>query len=456
MNSQQLHSAQQKFFGTHQTRDVAFRIEQLKKLKSILKENEDQLFQAIKKDFGKSGFETYVSELALLYHEINTFIRKVKKWSRRKKVSTGLANFPAKSYVIPEPLGTSLVISAWNYPYQLSLVPAATAIAAGNTVILKPSEVPATTSNVLARLINDNFSQEFFAVVEGGVPETTELLELPFDKIFFTGSSTVGKIVYAAAARNLTPVTLELGGKSPTFVLPDCDLKMAAKRIVWSKFLNAGQTCIAPDYILVHQSIEQEVIDALTAELKSCGSQPDDIGKKYVQIINDKHFQRLTNLIDRDRVCYGGDVDSEARFISPTLMRNCSFEDQVMQEEIFGPILPLLTFTDLDQAIGTVNELPKPLACYVYGRDRAQIDKVLNEVSFGGGAVNESVMHISNSRLPFGGVGASGIGSYHGQAGFEAFSHFKSILDKPSWFEAPLKYPPYSEWKRRLIAWLIE
>lgn len=456
MKIQEIYTKQQDFFNSNKTKDVSFRIEQLKKFKKVLKENEDLLYKAIYEDFGKSEFETYVSELSLLYHEINNFVKKIRKWSKRKKVSTGFANFPAKSYIIPEPLGTTLIIGAWNYPYQLSLVPAITSLAAGNTVILKPSELPAKTSETMAKIINDNFPSDYFCVIEGGVKETTELLEYRFDKIFFTGSIPVGRIIYQAAAKHLTPVTLELGGKSPTFVLADTDIKMTAKRIVWAKFLNAGQTCVAPDYVLVDKLIEEKFLEALKSEIEKYPTDSKHQNENYLKIINTNNFNRLSKLIDSDKICFGGYTNRDERFISPTILQDISFEDEVMKDEIFGPILPVLSFTDLDEAIKMVKKRPKPLACYIYSKNRKTINKLLKEISFGGGAVNDSLMHLSNSNLPFGGVGLSGIGSYHGKSGFDTFSHNKSILDKPFWLEPNIKYAPYSKTKLKIIKWLLE
>lgn len=456
MEIKEIVKEQQAFFNSNKTKDVSFRIEQLKKLKQILKENEPILFKAIYDDFGKSEFETYVSELALVYHEINNFIKNCSKWSKIKRVSTGLANFPAKSYIIPEPLGVTLVIGAWNYPYQLSLNPAITALAAGNTVVLKPSELPAKTSAVMAKIISDNFPSNYFCVVEGGVKETTELLEHRFDKIFFTGSTPVGKIIYQAAAKNLTPVTLELGGKSPTFVLADADIKMTAKRIVWAKFLNAGQTCVAPDYILVEKSIEIRFLEALKQELEQSFNFKNDIEQNYVRIINAKNFDRLSKLIDNEKVFVGGTLNAETRFISPTILHHISFDDEIMKDEIFGPILPVISFTNLNEVVQKVKEKPKPLSCYIYSKNKKVVTKLLKELSFGGGAINDSVMHLSNSNLPFGGVGLSGIGNYHGKAGFDSFTHYKSILEKPFWFEANFKYAPYSSLKLKIIKFLFE
>lgn len=447
---------QHNFFNSNKTKETDFRIQQLKKLKNLLKENEDLLYDAIYKDFGKSKYETYISELSLIYHELNVFIKKTKKWSKKKNVSTNFANFPSKSYIIPEPLGNSLVIGAWNYPFQLSLIPAITALAAGNTVILKPSEVPANTSRVMAKIINENFPPEYFRVVEGGVKETTELLENKFDKIFFTGSINVGRIVYQAAAKHLTPVTLELGGKSPTFVLADCNIKVTVQRIVWAKFLNAGQTCVAPDYILVEKSIENEFLAALKNEIEKFHKNDSDIEDNYLRIINAYNFERLNSLIDSDKLYCGGVINKENRFISPTVLKNVTFDDKIMEDEIFGPILPVIPFTDLDKMIKEVKKRSKPLSCYIYSKNKKVINKLLNEISFGGGAINDSMMHLSNDKLPFGGVGFSGMGNYHGKAGFDSFSHHKSILHKPFWYESGIKYPPYSDFKIKLMKYLME
>ncbi|VFQ44262.1 aldehyde dehydrogenase [Desulfoluna butyratoxydans] len=451
MDAKGLVEKQREYFNTNATKDPAFRVGQLKKLKALLKANEARLNAAIYEDFGKSEFETYLTELSQIYHEIDMFVKKVPRWSRRKRVPGSLANVPSRSYILPEPLGTTLVIGAWNYPYNLSLIPALSALAAGNTVILKPSELPARTSQIMAEIINQGFSDAYFHVVEGGVEETTELLENAFDKVFFTGSIPVGRIIYQKAARHLTPVTLELGGKSPTFVLSGCDIRVAARRIAWAKFLNAGQTCIAPDYVLVEKEVEAPLLAALKEEIQTRYAPGETLRENYVQIINERNLERLAALIDPAKVHHGGEVDRDTRTISPTLMNGVNFEDPVMEDELFGPVLPVIAFSDLDEAIGKVKERSKPLACYVYAKDRVRIRKILREVSFGGGAVNDSLMHLSNPNLPFGGVGASGMGNYHGKAGFRAFTHYKSILDKPTFFEAPLKYWPYAPWKLKLI-----
>lgn len=445
---------QRLFFHTNQTKSLPFRIKALKKLKSILQENETLLYEAIYIDFKKSAFDTYTNELGLLYKDIDEAIPRLKKWSRIKKVSTNWVNFPAKSYIVPEPLGNTLIIGAWNYPYQLSLAPAIAAIAAGNTIILKPSELPKNTSRALARIINKNFNPNFFYVMEGGVEETTFLLNQKWDKIFFTGSVTVGKIVYEAAAKHLTPVTLELGGKSPAIVTADCNLKMTVKRLIWAKFLNAGQTCIAPDYVYVHKAIEAEFLKACQKEIEASHFSFEN--QNYVQIINEKNHKRLTELIDSNKIFFGGNHDIGNRYIQPTLLNNITEEDAIMKEEIFGPILPVLSYMDLSDIIHKIKQRPKPLSCYVFTNDRHTKKRILNELSFGSGSINEAVMQISNSKLPFGGVGESGIGSYHGEHGFRTFSHYKSILEKPNWLELNLKYFPHTLKKLKIIKFLLK
>lgn len=444
---------QRAFFNSNQTKDIDFRVQQLAKLRNLLKDNDALLNGAIYADFKKSAFDTFTTELALLYIEIDKTIRNLKKWAKRKRVRTDLANFPAKSYIIPEPLGVCLIIGAWNYPYQLAFSPAIAAIGAGNTVILKPSELPSESSKVMARLINENFDPAFFKVIEGGIPATTELLAQRFDKIFFTGSVPVGKIVYQAAAKNLTPVTLELGGKSPAIITDDGHLDVTVKRIIWAKFLNAGQTCIAPDYVLLPHALEQRFLELAKKEIEKENFSIQN--GNYVQIINAGNVNRLARLLDNEKIYYGGNYDEQSRIFEPTLMHHVSFDDKVMQEEIFGPILPVITYETLDAAIAKIKEREKPLSCYVFTSSKELKNKILNEISFGSGAINDAMMQITNSNMPFGGVGESGIGSYHGENGFKTFSHYKSILEKPTWFEPNLKYFPHSEKKLRWVKFLI-
>lgn len=449
-------NSQLEFFNTNATKDVDFRISQLKKLQEILKANEALLDEAIYKDFRKSSFENYVTELSLIYHEINLALKNLKEWSKRISVPTNMANLPGFSYIIPEPLGVTLTIGAWNYPYQLSLSPIVPALAAGNTAIIKPSELSMNTSKVMAQLINENFDEKYLHVVEGGVEETTSLLKEKFDKIFYTGSSNVGKIIMKAAAEHLTPVTLELGGKSPTFVFNDANLKMAAKRIVWAKFLNGGQTCVAPDYILAEKGVKEKLISAIKQQILEVHGNDPQKSEAFVRIINPRHYHRILQLIDKDKLVLGGESDESDLYISPTIMDNVSFDDAVMQEEIFGPVLPVIEFDNLDWAIKKVKDRPKPLALYVFTGKGSSRDKIFHEISFGGGAVNDAVVHLANSNLPFGGVGNSGMGSYHGKAGFDSFSHYKSILNKSTLIEPPIKYPPYVDWKKKLLKRLLE
>lgn len=447
---------QYNFFNSNKTKDLAFRLAQLKKFKQLIKEYEDEFYTAIYTDFGKSEPETFLTELSQIHHELNMGIKHLKRWSKKKRVATNLSNLPAKSYIIPEPLGNTLVIGAWNYPYALSLIPMVSAMAAGNTVILKPSELPTHTAKVMAKMINTNFPAEYLYVQEGGVELTTELLTYKFDKIFFTGSIPVGKVVYEAAAKHLTPVTLELGGKSPAIVLADTNIKVSAKRLVWAKFLNAGQTCVAPDYILVDKAIEKDFLKAVKEEIDNYYQNEDGFRENYLQIINDKNRDRLEQLIDPSKVYCGGQVDKDYRLIAPTVMHNVSFDDKIMKDEIFGPILPVISFTALEDVIAQVKSQSKPLACYIYSNSKTKVKRLLREISFGGGAINDSVMHLTNPNLPFGGVGYSGMGNYHGEAGFRTFSHYKSILHKTSWLELPLKYYPYSAKKMKLVRRLFE
>ncbi|TDE10751.1 aldehyde dehydrogenase [Dyadobacter psychrotolerans] len=446
---EELVKLQRSYFNSNATKPVDFRITQLQKLYDLILLNEDKLGDAIHKDYGKAKFETFLTELYIVYDELKTAISELSDWAQIKPIKTNLLNEPAKSYIIPEPLGVSLVIGPWNYPYQLSLGPVVAAIAAGCTVILKPSELTAHSSGLVAKLINENFDRKYLAAVEGGIPQTTALLEQKFDVIFFTGSVPVGKIVYQAAAKHLTPVILELGGKSPVIVTDDSDLEIAAKRMIWAKFINAGQTCIAPDYVYVHEQVQKEFLDKVAAEI--IAADYSIANENFVNIVNERNTSRVSALIDPSKVFVGGQYDIEKRFIEPTVMTGVTWEDKVMQEEIFGPILPILTYDDLDCVIAAIKERPKPLALYLFTKDETIKEKVLSEVSFGGGCVNEALMHISNGDLPFGGVGDSGIGNYHGQAGFKAFSHYKSILDKELVSDPDVKYSPHTEAKLALL-----
>lgn len=440
---------QKAYFNSNATKPVAFRLEQLKKLRNVLRVNEPKLTEAVYKDFQKGSFNTFLTEFAGVYTALNDAIKNLSKWAKIKRAGTGMVNAPGSSYIIPEPLGVALVIGSWNYPVNLTLVPAIAAMAAGNTVVLKPSELSGHTSAALSEIISSNFDAHYLAVVEGGVAETTELLAQSFDKIFFTGSVPVGKIVYQAAAKNLIPVTLELGGKSPLIIAPDAHLKTVIKRLVWGKFVNAGQTCVAPDYVLVHRSIEKRFLEGLKAEIEKSEFSLEK--ENYAQIINEKHFDRLMSLIEPAKVYVGGNNDRSKRVIYPTVLTNVSEDDKIMEDEIFGPILPVLRYDDIEEAIAFIKLRPKPLSLYLFSESSTLRKKIWREVSFGGGMVNDVIMHFVNDHLPFGGVGNSGMGNYHGEAGFKSFSHYKSVMSKPTLFEFPLKYYPISKLKFKLI-----
>lgn len=453
MSFQELFQKQKEFFQTGKTADIKFKKQQLQKLKDAVKKNEDKLYSAIYKDFGKSEFDTFSTEISFIYNEIDYYLKNLSSLAHPTDVSTNLVNLPGKSRIYYEPYGNTLVIGAWNYPFQLSIVPAISAIAAGNTVILKPSEIVENSAHAIQDLISSAFDESLFAVVQGGPEETGRLLELKFDKIFFTGSPAVGKIVYQAAAKNLTPVTLELGGKSPAIVTSNANLNVAAKRIVWGKFLNAGQTCIAPDYILADQLIKNELLSKIKEYIEKFDYSPKS--ENFTRIVNRKHFDRLTALIDPEKIYYGGHTDPEKLYIQPCVLDQVSFDDPVMQEEIFGPILPVIAYQDFDSALQSVKENEKPLSAYIFTESSFEKNKFLKEISFGGGCINDTLMHITNENLPFGGIGNSGFGSYHGQFGFESFSHRKSVIERAVWGEPNLKYPPYTDIKRKLIEKLL-
>ncbi|MEM8594171.1 MAG: aldehyde dehydrogenase family protein [Pseudomonadota bacterium] len=447
---------QEHFFEGH-TLDLKLRKQTLTKLMDVLKSNEDKLYEAIKKDLNKSSFETYMTEMAMIYHDIKVFRKKLSSWSRPKYVLTNIANMPGSSKIVPEPLGTSLIIGAWNYPYQLVLVPLVAAIGAGNTAIIKPSELAPHTSALMAMLINNNFDPKHIYVQEGGIEESTELLKLPFDKFFYTGSSHVGKIVMRAASEHLSSVTLELGGKSPCFVMPDANLKLSAQRLVWGKYLNSGQTCIAPDYVLVHESIKDKFVGLVVDQIKSIYGKTPETSEALINMVNKRHFDRVKELIDPGKVVHGGQSIEEQLFIEPTVMDNVTYDDPVMQEEIFGPIMPILTFSDFNTALDEVRRRPKPLAAYLFTRNGKVKKQFVSRLSFGSAAVNDTLVQITNNRLPFGGIGNSGVGGgYHGLHGFKLFSHYKPVLTRDTLSELPLKYPPFTSFKRFVMGKFLE
>lgn len=435
--------SQRQFFASGITRSIDFRIESLKKLQAAVLRNEKEIFEALRSDLGKSEFESYGSEIGIVLDEIRTAIWNVRSWSRPKRVRTSLAIFPAKSFIMYEPFGSVLIIAPWNYPFQLMLVPLIGAIAAGNCAVLKPSEIAPKTSSLIRKIISEIFPEEFIAVREGTAEVSKKLLNESFDYIFFTGGTTVAKSVMQAAARRLTPVTLELGGKSPAIVDKNCDVRSAAKRIVWGKFFNAGQTCVAPDYVLVHQSVKKELINNMVETLKSFYGSDASQSPDYGRIIDNRHFDRLRKFLKRGEIVAGGKSSKKERYIEPTIIDEVLWNHPIMKEEIFGPILPILSFDDLTTVIEAIRERPKPLALYVFTKRTDTADFVMNSLQFGGGCINDTVSHFANSRLPFGGIGESGVGQYHGKHTFLLFSHKKSIVKKPTWLDIPIRYPPY-------------
>lgn len=436
---------QHAFFNQGKTKDILFRVNQLKRLRAAILENQESIIDASKADMGKPAFESYIAELGFISREIRYVMKNLKSWSKPKKVSTPLMHFPASSHIYPEPLGVVLIIGPWNYPLELLMLPLVGAIAAGNCAILKPSELSPTTSATVARLIRNSFDASFIAVVEGGVKETQVLLSQRFDHIFFTGGTTIGQVVMEAAAKHLTPVTLELGGKTPCIVDKDTNIDTAARRIVWGKFLTAGQNCVAPDYLLVHKSVKGQFVERVIASIEEFYGKDPSKSPDYARIINDRHFARLSQLLGEGRIIVGGHTDPKDRYIAPTIIDNVSLNSKVMAEEIFGPILPIIEYADLSEAISIVNKRPKPLALYFFSKNRTNQQRILQETSSGGVCINDANVHISTSSLPFGGVGPSGMGSYHGKASFDTFSHMKSIMKRSFLLDMKMKYPPYKD-----------
>ena len=448
---QNILNKQREFFKSGKTLPVKVRLEYLKKLKEVIKANEQEIFDAIYKDLGKSSTEAYMCEVGLSLDEISYFQKNLKKFAKDKTVFTPITNFHARSYIKSVPWGNVLIISPWNYPFLLSIEPLIDAIAAGNTVVLKPSAYSPYTSEIVRKIVKEVFPEEYVAVVTGGREENKALLEMKFDYIFFTGSSNVGKEVLRKAAENLTPVSLELGGKSPCIVDKSANLKLAAKRIVFGKFVNCGQTCVAPDYVYCDKVVKDELVGYIRQEIsRQLGENPLE-NKNYGKIINEKHFNRLCGLINQDKVVSGGKTLPEALKIEPTVMDNVTWDDAVMKEEIFGPILPVLAYDNLDEIIDIIESKPHPLALYIFSSDKKNIKKVTELCRYGGGCVNDVVVHLATPEMPFGGCGESGMGSYHGKFGFDTFTHKKSILDKKTWFDLPIRYQPYSNLQNILL-----
>lgn len=438
---QKLVENQRSFFLSEQTLDYRFRIDNLRKLRNMLEKYEKSIYQALKQDLNKSTYETFTTELGFLYNEIKHAEKSLKDWMADELVDAPITHKGTKSFIRKEPYGVTLVISPWNYPLQLAIAPAIGAIAAGNTVIIKPSEFSPSTSSLLAKMVNETFDSSYLTVVEGDSESSKALLNQRFDYIFFTGSTPVGKIIMRKASEHLTPVTLELGGKSPVVVDKDADIGLTAKRIVWGKYTNAGQTCVAPDYMYVHQKIKEKLLKEMQKQIKSLYGRDAIHNNHYVRIINENHFNRLSQFLSNGSVFYGGNVDRNQLKIEPTILDNISWEDPVMQDEIFGPILPVLTFNSLEEVITELKQREKPLALYYFGEKERNQEKVMTTLSFGGGCVNDTLYHLANPNLPFGGVGSSGMGGYHGKHSFDTFSHQKSILKQTTKFDIPLRYP---------------
>lgn len=442
---------QRTYFYTGATLPLSHRIEALKKIQSYILTHEAEIGKAIRKDLGKSDFESYMCETGLVLSEITYMLKHIRSFAKEKNVLTPLAQFHSRSFKKPSPYGVALIMSPWNYPFLLTIDPLIDALAAGNTVVLKPSAYSPYISAVIQSMIEECFDTRYVAVITGGRAENTCLLNEHFDYIFFTGSQTVGREVMRHAAAHLTPVTLELGGKSPCIVEESANIKLAARRIVFGKYLNCGQTCVAPDYIYCDRKIKDQLLAEIKRQIKRQFRSEPLTNKNYGKIINEKHFDRITKLIDSSKVVFGGKCDRTTLKIEPTVMDHVTFDDAVMQEEIFGPILPILTYDSLDQAIHKINSIPHPLALYVFTSDKTAARKVTARCGFGGGCINDTIIHLATSEMGFGGFGESGMGSYHGKDGFRTFSHYKSIVDKKTWLDLPMRYQPYRKINEKLI-----
>ncbi len=454
MNQNDIHELVEKqraYFYSNKTLNIDRRIHALKQLQTCILKYEKEIAKALEADLGKSNFESYMCETGLVLSEISYMLKHIRKFSREKRVHTPLAQFHSRSFTKPGPYGVVLIMSPWNYPFLLSLDPLIDAIAAGNTVILKPSAYSPHTSALIKKMIHECFEPEMITVVTGGRTENTSLLEEHFDYIFFTGSQNVGKEVMKKASVHLTPVTLELGGKSPCIIDSTADLKLAARRIVFGKYLNCGQTCVAPDYICCHSSVKDVFLDEVRRQIQIQFGEHPLSNPDYGKIINEKHFNRISGLIDADKVICGGHTDPDTLRIEPTVMDHITYKDKVMQEEIFGPIMPILTYDSLDDLICKINSMPHPLALYFFTRDKAAARKVTSQCQFGGGCINDTIIHLATSEMSFGGFGESGMGGYHGKEGFRTFSHYKSIVDKKTWLDLPMRYQPYKEINDKLI-----
>jgi aldehyde dehydrogenase (NAD+) len=436
---------QREFFVEDKTKDIVFRLEHLKRLGISIKNHEQEILQALKKDLNKAPFEAYATEVGMVLEELNFIRKRLTGWAVPKRVRTSITNFISTSTIYSEPYGVVLIMSPWNYPFMLTIAPLIGAIAAGNCAIVKPSNYSPNTSEVIDIILSEVFRKDYVTVVHGGREANQSLLEQKFDYIFFTGSVAVGKLVMEAAAKYITPITLELGGKSPCIVDETADLDLAARRITWGKFMNAGQTCVAPDYLLVHYSVKDELLHKIKEYIvKFYGSNVSE-NENFPKIVNEKHLQRLIDLMDGEQIEIGGDVSRETNQIAPTVLDHINWDSPIMVEEIFGPLLPILEYKDLNDVISRINNRPKPLALYFFTKNKPNERKIIQSISYGGGCINDTIMHLTSSNMPFGGVGESGMGGYHGSASFDTFSHKKSILKKSNWFDLPLRYPPYKD-----------
>ena len=459
MTEQEINSLvtrQRKYFQTGATLPVSVRITALRGLYTAIVKYENEIHDALKKDLGKSGFESYMCETGLVLEEISYMLKHIRRFAGEKRVRTPLAQFHSRSFKKPSPYGVTLIMSPWNYPFMLTLSPLVDALAAGNTAVVKPSAYSPNTSEILRKILSQCFDPQYVAVVTGGRAENTCLLREHFDYIFFTGSQTVGKEVMRNAAEYLTPVTLELGGKSPCIVDQTADIRLAARRIVFGKYQNCGQTCVAPDYIYCHRSVKDSLVKEIQRQIQLQYGEEPLHNPDYGKIINKKHFDRILGLIEEKKIVHGGNSDRDTLRIEPTVLDNVTFADPVMQEEIFGPLMPVLVFDNLDEAITRINAMPHPLALYFFTSDKAAAKDVTSHCGFGGGCINDTIIHLATTEMGFGGFGESGMGAYHGKTGFDTFSHYKSIVDKKTWIDLPMRYQPYRKMHEKMVRYFLK
>ncbi|MCT8137197.1 aldehyde dehydrogenase [Anaerobacillus sp. CMMVII] len=449
-NYQSLVEKQRAYFQIGKTKEVTYRIKALEKLRQAIRNYEAEFMKALNDDLNKTEFDAYATEIGFVLHEIRFVLKHLRSWTKPHKVKTPMTHLGSTSMIYPEPYGVALIVAPWNYPFQLAVAPLIGAIAAGNCAILKPSELTPKTSALLARLVKETFSEEYISVVEGGIETSQALLREQFDYIFFTGSVPVGKVIMEAAAKKLTPVTLELGGKSPCIVTEDANLKIAAKRIAWGKFMNSGQTCIAPDYLYVHINVKERFLTLLKEAIDDMFGQENT----FTKIVSERHFLRLKEFLLDGTIYTGGETNQQSLMIKPTVLTNITWDDRVMEDEIFGPILPVLEFEEIEEVIRQIQQKPNPLALYIFSENQEKQQRVINNISFGGGCINDTVYHITSPYLPFGGVGSSGIGAYHGKGSFDTFSHEKSVLKQTTKFDIPFRYPNVKDGLKKIKMFL--